>query len=372
MGEKGQTCNKRSNGRQAPTTITYSSYYGCQKRIGFAIKMPPDDGQDSSTYGISQCKLKLEVYYEGDLTVKDTAGANHGIRRGALPVVTPYGMGLQFDGTDDYVKILHSDSLSITDEITIEVRIKTDQEKNMYIITKGDWGDDSGSYGLMLRESNIIRFYYCDNKYVEFVAPQSYYDNNFHHIVWTFDWSNTDVELYMDGNFVDSENALNNLAINSYDLYIGMRDDGDYQFKGIIASVRIYNRALSAEEIQALYNGERITDGLVAEWLFEDDYDFGRTTYEFENSTNQYYGLQNMNDSWIAFFDPDGNEVEFLILSQRPLGLKVRADENEEIDQVELTLKKGTVVYAGQLYHSNLSADLDGDGVPDVFEEGLG
>jgi hypothetical protein len=44
--------------------ITYSNYYGCKKRIGFAIKMPPDDGQDSSTYGISQCRLKLEVYYD--------------------------------------------------------------------------------------------------------------------------------------------------------------------------------------------------------------------------------------------------------------------------------------------------------------------
>jgi len=45
-------------------SITYSSYYGVKKRTGFAIKMPPDDGQDNSTYGISQAKLKLEVYYE--------------------------------------------------------------------------------------------------------------------------------------------------------------------------------------------------------------------------------------------------------------------------------------------------------------------
>lgn len=46
--------------------MTFSSNYGCQQRIGFAIKMPPDDGQDSSSAGISQCKLKLEVYYDND------------------------------------------------------------------------------------------------------------------------------------------------------------------------------------------------------------------------------------------------------------------------------------------------------------------
>jgi len=154
--------------------ITYSSYCGCLKRLGFAIKMPPDDGQDSSAYGISQCKLKLEVYYD-----------------------------------------------------------------------KGD-------------------VYY-----------------------------------------------------SPYELY-------------------------------------------------------GAATYEFENSTNQYYGLQNINDSWLALFDPNTNEVEFLILSQRPLGLKVRADENELIDRIELTLKKGTVVYAGQLYHADLTRDSDSDGVTDFLDSNSG
>jgi flagellin-like protein len=51
---------------QAANPIVYSSYYGVSERIGFVIKMPPDDGQDNSTYGISQVKLKLEVYYDDE------------------------------------------------------------------------------------------------------------------------------------------------------------------------------------------------------------------------------------------------------------------------------------------------------------------
>jgi len=51
----------------APTSGQMSSYCGVKKRKLLAVKMPPDDGQDSSTYGISQCKLKIEVYYgKGD------------------------------------------------------------------------------------------------------------------------------------------------------------------------------------------------------------------------------------------------------------------------------------------------------------------
>ena len=48
----------------ATDPITYSANYGCRNRLGFAIKMPPDDGNDSSTAGISQCRLKVTIKYD--------------------------------------------------------------------------------------------------------------------------------------------------------------------------------------------------------------------------------------------------------------------------------------------------------------------
>ncbi len=47
-------------------SITYSSNYGVKGRIGFAVKMPPDDGLDASNNGVSQVRVKVEVYYGGD------------------------------------------------------------------------------------------------------------------------------------------------------------------------------------------------------------------------------------------------------------------------------------------------------------------
>ena len=61
LGERTQ--EKTPFGDANAGNITYSNNYGALKRIGFALKMPPDDGQDSSTAGISQVKLKLEIYY---------------------------------------------------------------------------------------------------------------------------------------------------------------------------------------------------------------------------------------------------------------------------------------------------------------------
>jgi len=97
--------------------------------------------------------------------------------------------------------------------------------------------------------------------------------------------------------------------------------------------------------------------------------DDGKTSYEFEKSTNQYYGLDNINDSWLALFSPTVNLLQYLILNQRPLGLEVTADHNEGISQIAFTLKKGTRIWMGELIHGDHSRDTDGDGVPDILEE---
>lgn len=64
--------------------IIYSSNYGCKQRVGFAVKIPPDDGQDSSTAGISQMKVKMTVFYavgavagaDGEVTYEFENSAN--------------------------------------------------------------------------------------------------------------------------------------------------------------------------------------------------------------------------------------------------------------------------------------------------------
>ncbi len=43
--------------------ITYNGVGGTKCCVGLAIKMPPSDLQQSSTYGISQARLKLDVFY---------------------------------------------------------------------------------------------------------------------------------------------------------------------------------------------------------------------------------------------------------------------------------------------------------------------
>ncbi|RLJ02965.1 MAG: hypothetical protein DRP11_02125 [Candidatus Aenigmatarchaeota archaeon] len=380
VGNRGETKSLEGSAENMDSdagTITYSSYYGCLKRIGFAIKLPPDDGQDSSTNGISQCKLKLEVYYEGDLTVKDTMGNKNGTRYGGLQVVTPYGYGLSLNGSSNYVSTLFNPNSEIGNGNSFSVGFRVYPEN----VT-----DFLAVLGCFVTTPSTSRFYFQVNEGQWVWGYGSEYDlntnvtadaNTWQYILFVYDATTNTIKIYKNGSEAYSTTYSGDGTLPSLPVFLGVTNDGGspeagHYFDGVIAEIRVWNRALTSTEAQSVSNGQKVTDGLIAEWLFEDDYDFGRTTYEFEDSTNQYYGLQNINDSWICLFDASSKNIEFLILSNRPTGLKVRADENEEIDRIELTLPKGTKVYIGELIHSDLTRDRDSDGVPDFLEEGLG
>jgi len=370
----------------APSTIIYSSYYGCKKRIGFAIKMPPDDGQDSATSGISQCKLKMEVYYEGDLTVEDTWGDNHGTRYGAQPVTGKVGMALDFDGKDDHVEVPDSPSLNfdLPESFSLEAWFKLSSlpTTSWYaILSKYGAGQGAGYndlFALYIDTDGKIRFSVRDSAGNNPVAIGSTLAiDTWYHVVGVRDVGENEIRLYLNGvldatpvtdTTVDDISSPRPFLIGNQEHYVAGQPP-TLPFHGIIDEVRIYNRALSATEVQDLYNGKRITDGLVSEWAFEDDPRFGQTTYEFEDSTNQYYGLRNINDSWLALFNPTKNLLEYLVLNRRPLGLEVIADHNEDIREIKFKLKKGTRIWLGELVHGDHDRATDGDGVPDIFEE---
>lgn len=95
----------------------------------------------------------------------------------------------------------------------------------------------------------------------------------------------------------------------------------------------------------------------------------GLTTYEFKNDDNQYYGLENWNERWLALFDETTKTVEFLMFSERPTSLKIRADEDELIDMIEIGLPAGAQVWLGELISNDLTRDISGSGVPDFLDD---
>ena len=69
-------------------------------------------------------------------------------------------------------------------------------------------------------------------------------------------YNGSDFELYVNGELNSFSNFSGLIQTTTYDLMIGQRlpNDYNYNFKGILDDIRIYNYGLSVQEIQDLYN----------------------------------------------------------------------------------------------------------------------
>ena len=79
--------------------------------------------------------------------------------------------------------------------------------------------------------------------------------NQWAYLVMTYDGANT--RLYINGQATAVSPNTGAIANALYPIYIGSWLGTTDWFNGLIDDVRVYNRALSAAEIQALYNAEK-------------------------------------------------------------------------------------------------------------------
>ena len=212
----------------------------------------------------------LVVYWKFDegsgTTTRDSSVNNNtGTLNGPSWINGKYGKALAFDGIDDYVGIPTLLSLSPT-SLTVTAWIKSPFTHAGYIFYHGDNGEFLLHNGERLRDGPVSgRF--PDLASFSVKIQGTWYDlysppltpNAWHYItgVWI---KGVSLKIYVDGVL-----AGENTAIPDYYLFdpgppyspsMGVYCRGveqDTFFEGLIDEVRIYNRALSSEEIQALY-----------------------------------------------------------------------------------------------------------------------
>jgi hypothetical protein len=181
----------------------------------------------------------------------DSAGDNDGILYGGTTWQPTGGFidgALEFDGVDDYVDCGNDASLDITDEITVAAWVKTNDanngEHNPYV-TKGDY-----SYALKHFGLNSIEFFIYDNAWwqvVQFPVDSSFNDV-WHHIAGTYDGS--ELKLYLNGRLQSTTLHIGHIASSSDNVNMARNSEATFRFyDGLLDDVRIYNCALSPDEI---------------------------------------------------------------------------------------------------------------------------
>lgn len=197
------------------------------------------------------------IWNFNDRTAKDSSGnENHGTIHGAVFVDdTPSGEGwaLQFDGVNDYVDVGNDASLDITDAITIEAWVNPAEGTGQQAII--GTGDIRNAYSLYVRHApgQDIGFWFNDNGTNKFQMAGTLNYGTWHHIVGT--WNGTTLKLYLDGEIITSTHSEQTFTRNFQRVKIGYISNiaNPKYFNGLIDEVRIYERALTASEIQKRY-----------------------------------------------------------------------------------------------------------------------
>jgi hypothetical protein len=185
-------------------------------------------------------------------TAYDSSGnGNNGNVNGSTWTTGRVGNALSFDGSNDYVEVQNSPSLNSTQEITVMTWINASSQQTYAwprIACKMFWLN-SGWCFLVKNDSRVLRWeIYTPNQRVV-NGTTNILDNQWHHVAGTYDKNN--LTIYVDGIFEANLTENADMINNNINLTIG--SSGSQWFKGSIDEVKIYNRALSAEEIRNEY-----------------------------------------------------------------------------------------------------------------------
>jgi len=195
----------------------------------------------------------LLVYWNFDegtgSTVNDLSGnGHHGVVYGATWVSGSQGNALSFDGVDDYASF--PNDITFLEDFTLNFKIKfPDSDRPSYVLEKHRTHDNTDG-GWLINMNSGFSFSNTPagtGDYREISIPYTYQTNVWHEIVMTFNDTDNNYKVYVDGTEIGNGTLDIEMKVNSHPFYIGAAYSGspDGYFKFIIDELKIYERVIS-------------------------------------------------------------------------------------------------------------------------------
>ena len=231
-----------------------------------------------------------------DQAIDSTGNGNSGILQGnTRKVASEMGGAIELDGDGDFIAVSNESNFDITKAITLAAWVKVAAPKNnMTIISKG------GSF-CFYRDYNFNRLTFsCAGIGRAVTGSMNIFDLKWHHVAAIYD--GTTQYIYVDGELDKTRSASGSITPNDENVLIGNGSViSDSEWWGEIDDVRIYDRALSQEELRNIIRPYHIE-------AF-DMVPYDGTDYEPNNITLSWTpGL--FAGSYDLYFGTDANEVE--------------------------------------------------------------
>jgi hypothetical protein len=224
-----------------------------------------------STEGQSSLTNGLAAFYPFNGNALDESGnGNNGVVHGATLGEDRFGVPNQayyFDGTNSYIELPSSTNAFGSDDFTISIWFKPLSLPNpsnlpeaaSFLISKGQNNFELSTGSTVPTGMTFLPRFIANGYFNQWSSPAGTFETNaWQQVVATYKPSGSNVAFFINGNKVPLSGPLNiPLAPDILTpARLGMRFDGTLPFKGYLDSVRIYNRALSSQEVSQLFNDE--------------------------------------------------------------------------------------------------------------------
>jgi hypothetical protein len=205
----------------------------------------------------------------GNIWTDLSGSENHGTLVNGVGYTSMNRGAFVFDGVNDYFVTNNNFNLSITDKLTVQILLKTETSGQKMLMEHSVNWNLNNAFGIFQNDSKM-QFTDKNQGYNVHNSTKSINDNSWHLVSATTDRSldaTNQSLIYIDDDAPNSEIVPtlandNNGNYVSHKLYIGSRAGSSFYFNGSIAHVLIYNRALTAAEIQQNFTALKVRYGL--------------------------------------------------------------------------------------------------------------
>jgi hypothetical protein len=193
----------------------------------------------------------------------ESGNGNNGTVNGATLTTDRNGLAssaFSFDGNADFINCGNNSSVNISGSITISSWILANNFDNDHGIVSKMNTSGVCAYNLVTSSAfsisplNKLRW---DNS-CDFLFSNAITSNNWIHVVVTFDNTNSEKKIYINGLLSASNfTAQSSINLNSDNLFIGAHQPSNvanWSWDGKLDDIGIWNRVLTTCEIQDLYN----------------------------------------------------------------------------------------------------------------------
>jgi hypothetical protein len=208
----------------------------------------------------------LVGWWKGDGNTLDSVSGNSGVNQNITYTTAMVGQAFACNpngfpyGTYTGIKIADQPAYALTNSLTIEGWVKP-QGAGYLIFWRGDNRPGIDPYDLSMQGNNTVLFQISDANGNSANVGTTLAYNQWTHLAATLDGSSGKMSLYTNGVLASQVTTAirpfgNLIAGDSPGVGIGNLNDGqnNFPFNGDIDEIALYNRALSAAEIVAIYN----------------------------------------------------------------------------------------------------------------------